>query len=455
MTLLLLLACEPEPETETEPVAPLPEVWGLPAAPDMHTGPHTVGIELRASESQVQWIDGEEPTEIWAYNDQTPGPLIQARVGDRVIVRFENDLDDETTIHWHGLRIDDAMDGVPHIQEPVQPGGSFTYDFVVPDPGSYWYHPHVRSNEQIERGLQGALVVHEEVDPDVDLDRYFVLDDVLLDSDGEITSLNMSHMDEMHGRHGNTLLVNGSTEPLTDTARAGSLERWRIVNTANARTMWVAVTGASSWRIVGTDGGLLAEPYTQDRVELPVGQRWDLEVIPDPSADAVGLQVELPSSATSWAEYPVFEAEITGDDQGREPMDWPAAPLFETAGADQEIALEFQGAAVAAGIDWMINGETFDDHEPIVVAGHTLSTIAIHNVDTQEHPFHLHGQFFQILERNGRDAEEPGLKDTVLVGGEDDVLLATEFDNPGEWMAHCHILEHAELGMMTTMIVEE
>jgi len=454
MLTLLFLACEPD-TTVTDAPEPLPEVWGVAAAPDLHTGPHTVGIELRASESQVQWVDGDDPTDIWAYNDQAPGSLIQARVGDRVIVRFENDLDDETTIHWHGLRIDDEMDGVPVIQDPVPPGGSFTYDFVVPEAGTFWYHPHVRSNEQIEMGLQGPLVVHEATDPDVDKDRYFVLDDVLLDSDGSVTSLAIGHMEEMHGRHGNTLLVNGSTEPLTDEARAGSLERWRVVNTANARTMWVSVTGASSWRIVGTDGGLLDEPYTQDRVELPVGQRWDLEVIPDPSADTVGLQVELPSSSGGWSEFPVFEGEITGDDAGREPMDWPAAPLFDTSGATQEVDLVFKGEQAGMSVDWTINGETFDEHEPIVVDGHTLSTIRIENVDAQEHPYHLHGQFFQVLERNGEPAGEPGLKDTVLVGGEDEVLLATEFDNPGLWMSHCHILEHAELGMMSTFEVVE
>ena len=473
MILLALLGCTPVTEepvnTGTEPVedsgadpqaAALPTIWGVAPAEDFDPDPGVVEVHLSAAEAEMSWVDGGDTT-VWAYNGQVPGPLIQVPKGALVRVVLTNDMpEDETTIHWHGLRIDDEMDGVPAIQDPVQPGESFTYEFSPPDTGSFWYHPHVRANEQIEHGLQGPLVVHEASPVAVDTERAFVMDDVALRSGGTFYPFNLanSHMDAMHGRYGNVLLVNGSPDVLTDTVRPGGIERWRIVNTANARTMYIDVTGAA-WRVIALDGTLLPEPYETDTVVVPVGRRVDLEVIPDLDADQVELRFKTPGAFEgAYSSQSVFDGVVDaapwdGEPGAGEQADWGGSALPDIEDTVQEVVLEFDGVAAGSSIDWMVNGETYDDSEPIMVDANVPTRITITELSGQEHPFHLHGQFFQVMSRNGEPTDEPGLLDTVLIDGRDTVELYTTFDNPGRWLAHCHILEHAELGMMREMDV--
>lgn len=472
LLLLLLpsvaLACSADqPDTKTSPasdsdsgivdsgepdVYQMPTLWGLTALEDLDPADDVVEVEMTAAIGEVDWVDSG-PTEVWAYNDLVPGPLIQAKVGDTVRIRFTNELGSGTTIHWHGLRISDEMDGVPAIQDPVEPGETFVYEFVVPDAGTFWYHPHVRTHAAIEHGLQGMLVVHDPAAPLLS-ERAFVVDDVLLNGN-DIAPSTLDHMTQMHGRHGNTLLTNGATEQLAGTMTAGQPERWRIVNTANARTMWVRPTNAR-WRVVAIDGTVLPEPFETTRGLLPVGQRLDLEVIPDEGASDVSLQIELPDGSGGWAEYPVFSATVDGDPAEGAWTDWGAAPLPAIEDAVQEAELILDGAAGSTTIEWTINGEMYGEHTPLEFAANTPTVITIRERSRAEHPFHLHGQFFQVLDRNGDVVEEDGgLRDTVLVDGSDTLRLYTTFDNPGLWMAHCHILEHAELGMMTEMIVHE
>lgn len=442
-----------------------PLVWGPQSAEDMDPDPDVVEVHLRAGLATATWVGPEDPSEVWAYNGQVPGPLIELTEGQTLRVVLDNELPDDTptTIHWHGLRISDLMDGMPHIQDPVEAGEQFVYEFTPPDAGTYWYHPHVRSYEQVERGLHGALIVHEADAPQVAMDRMFVLDDVYLRSGGAMYPFNLSHMEQMHGRHGNMLLANGqpitgeNAEALKDSVQSGASERWRIVNTANARTMYADVTGAR-WRVIAVDGTLLPEPYETERVLLPVGRRFDLEVIPDAAeSDAVALRVLLPDGA-AFADYPVFSGTVEGDAAPGDWLDWNAAALPAIAGdPDQEVALTFDNQAGESGdIDWTINGVTWDDHDDIIVAGNTPTTLRLTENSGAEHPFHLHGQFFQVVEIDGEPPgpELSGLMDTVLLDPGTETVLYTDFDNPGRWMAHCHILAHAELGMMTQLVVE-
>ncbi|MFZ5479502.1 MAG: multicopper oxidase family protein [Myxococcota bacterium] len=458
MLLLPLFACQPDPPAPT-PAADAPpelrEVWGVPAAEDVDPDPTVVEVHLEADEAEVDWVEGD-PTTVWAYNGQVPGPLIHARVGDTLRVVFTNALDDETTIHWHGLRISDAMDGVPAIMDPVGPGESFTYEFTLPDAGTYWYHPHMMANEQIERGLQGAIVVDEAEPPEVDADRFFVLDDVLLGDDARIDGgfQNLPGMDGMMGRYGDTLLANGSTAVLADSVRPGSVERWRVLATSNARTLYVDVEGAA-WRIVGTDGGLLAEPYERSPVPLPPGQRYDLEVIPEEGAETVTLEVLVPASTGRFDRFPVFEAAVEGEPREARAVSWTPVEAPEVRQAEQRVEIDLDADTSSGAYEWTINGIVYGEDAVMPVDGKVPTQIHITESSGLDHPFHLHGQFFQIVERVGGTTSEPGLKDVVLVPGSGEVTLYTEFENPGRWMAHCHILEHAELGMMTEMVVGE
>jgi FtsP/CotA-like multicopper oxidase with cupredoxin domain len=449
----LLAGCAPTPGEEA-PRPPFGEIWGQVDAEDLDPADDVVEVHLRAAPTTVSWVDGGT-TQAWAYNDLVPGPLIHARVGDTVRVVLENALPEATTIHWHGLRISDEMDGVPAIQAPVEPGETFTYAFVVPDAGTFWYHPHVRAHEQIERGLQGMLIVDEADPVPVAAERGFVLDDASITSDGRWTSFSVdtNHMLQMHGRYGNVLLANGRAELATGSIRPKAIERWRIVNTANARTMWIDVTGAQ-WRVIGVDGGLLQRPFGRRALELPVGRRFDLEVMPRDGEETVQLRVLVPASSTTFDEYPVFEAVVEGEPGDGMHPSWSGPGAVEPGDAAQDIRLDFDVAGGGMRVDWTINGTTYADHEPIRATGNVPTLIHVRELSGADHPFHLHGQFFEVIERNGVAADEPGLYDTVLLHGDDELLLYTRLDNPGRWMTHCHILEHAERGMMTELVVE-
>ena len=203
------------------------------------------------------------------------------------------------------------------------------------------------------------------------------------------------------------------------------------------------------------DGGLLEQPYDPGKREaLPVGARLDLEVIPHGDASEVVLNLDLPGSGAGKDSYPMFTATVEGEEGDYQQLDWPAAEVPEQLEMEQELELVLNGVAGASTIEWMVNGQLYGEHEPIDTQGGVPTWIHLSDKSGAEHPFHLHGNFFEIVERNGSPSEQPGLRDTVLVGGDDELLLYTELSNPGRWMAHCHILEHAELGMMTELVVE-
>lgn len=463
---LLLSACGQKPEmvdpvvdaggdaeVDAGQVRPdFPEVSGVQALEDTNPDPAIVEVSLTAKQQAVHFADGRT-LQMYTYNGVFPGPLLRAHVGDRVIVHFKNELPEATTIHWHGLRISAAMDGSPRVQAPVPAGGEFTYDFIVPDEGSFWYHPHVRTNEQVEKGLYGPIIVTSKESPTFDKERYLLLDDVSVSGDS-FTPF-MSGMEGMHGRYGNVLLTNGQTlsAATNDYAFQGQVERWRIVNTANARTMELSITGAS-FRIIATDGGPLRQPYFSDRIVLPVGQRYELEVAyTSPGTAELFSHIYSVNSSNQVIDTPkrvygVEVFEVPGAIPN--PRDfhagtWTSRPAQET----QTITLDAVNDP-NMGLMWLINGQAHPEAPIFTFPKSDSVKLKIVNKQMMEHPFHLHGQFFEI-----NDPAQPGLKDTVLVPGNSTVEVTAYFDNPGRWMAHCHILEHAELGMMSEIDVTD
>ena len=438
----------------TPPAAPappyvLPQVEGITALQDENPDPNVVEVTLSAGVATTTFKEGTT-TDVLAYNGVLPGPVLRAKVGDEVIVHFKNDLAEATTVHWHGLRISDQMDGSPRVQDPVKAGQDFTYRFKVPDAGSYWYHPHVRTDVQVEKGLYGPIVVFDPKDPTYDAERFLVLDDVRLESNGKISPV--SSMDGMMGgRFGNVLLTNGQPVKLARaTAKQGTVERWRIVNTANARTMIVGVDGAS-FRVIGTDGGLIPEPYLADRVTVAIGQRFDLEVTYDrPGTAKLVSYVETVDSKNkvSITPFDAFTVEVAPSDKSPRVIAWPAVRLTDRERVADTTATFTLDAARQGNMAWSINGKAMPA-EPLFTwqQGSTVELTIVNKVAT-EHPFHLHGQFFEIL-----DPDQPGLKDVVLIPPNRTMKVRAYLDNPGRWMAHCHILEHAEMGMMAEFVV--
>lgn len=433
-------------------------VLGVAPFVDDNPDPEVVEVSLLAAPMNVTFDDGRV-VPMFAFNGQIPGPLLQAKLGDRVIVHFTNQLSEPTTIHWHGVRVSDSMDGSPRISSPIQPGESFTYDFVVRDAGSFWYHPHMHSNLQVEMGLYGPIVVRGSADPEFDVERFFTVDDLLLDANGRVAAPLATPMESHHGRIGNHLFTNGRLDAVSLPAiEAGQVERWRLVNAANARTMSLSLSGAR-FRVIGTDGGLLRAPYTVQRLEMASGQRYDLEVVFDEPGHVALSSLVLTADADGQAReiaVPIVETEVSPSTRAPRVITYPASQVPELRAASAEVRLELDstgGGHHASHLGWRINGQMHPEAPIFTIPEGSAVRLLFVNRDAPEHPFHLHGQFFEILENGQRSTREPGLKDTVLVPGRATVEVLAYLDNPGRWMLHCHILEHAELGMMAEYIV--
>ena len=221
---------------------------------------------------------GYPATAVWEYDSRTTGPALRVAQGARVQRRLVNELPQATSVHWHGLRSDNAMDGVAGLtQDAVATGDTFDYDFIAPDAGTYWFHAHNRSVEQMARGLYGALIVEEPDAPDVDRDEVLILDDWLLDPEtAQIdTDFSASHARRHAGRIGNVVTTNGNPGLELDVAKGERL-RLRLINAANARIFVLALSGVEGWAMA-YDGMPLAEP---EKVAGPIvlgpGQRVDL-----------------------------------------------------------------------------------------------------------------------------------------------------------------------------------
>ena len=220
-----------------------------PIVEDLSPDPAIVEVSLVAAPAAHTYLVGK-PAAVWAFNGSISGPTIEARKGDQVIVHFRNDLPEATTIHWHGLRVPNDMDGAGRLLQPIPPGGSFDYRFVVPDAGTFWYHPHVRSDVQVEKGLYGPIVVHDPGEPDLGVaaERVLVLDDILVDPVTGLVDERIDMRGMMMGREGNLLLVNGQPSNGALTVARGERIRLRLVNAANARFFKLCSKAAHSSR---------------------------------------------------------------------------------------------------------------------------------------------------------------------------------------------------------------
>ncbi len=238
------------------------------------SGPGPAPMVIRPAPAEAQLLPADEPrTRVWAYNGTVPGPLIRVRQGETVRARLENGIPSPTTIHWHGIRIDNAMDGVAGLtQDAVETGGAFDYAFTAPDAGTFWYHPHNRSWEQVARGLHGILIVDEPEPPRVDHDVVLVFDDWRIDDRGQIDEASFGNMhDWSHaGRLGNAFTVNGRAARDIP-VRTGERVRLRLCNTANARVMNLRLEDHAP-TVIATDGQPVTPyPLGDSRITLAPG----------------------------------------------------------------------------------------------------------------------------------------------------------------------------------------
>jgi FtsP/CotA-like multicopper oxidase with cupredoxin domain len=400
-----------------------------------------------------------------AYDGQVPGPLIEANAGDTVVAHFTNDLDEPLTIHWHGVRLDSAMDGGMQMMDPIQPGATFDYTFTVPDAGFYWYHPHLDGAKLIERGLYGPIIVHAPDEGAVDCDLPLMLDDILLDEDTQQVAPPDTDMNQLMGRLGNLLMANGKADRHIGLT-AGQTVLLRLVNPSNAR-FWDVYVEGQQLQVVGTDGGWLPEPYAVDHLEITPGERYLVEFTatgaPGDEVRLMNKRFQLHEDGGDMIEYdPMGEGDnpvLTfvfgeGSVEGT-PWVQPSVPAMPFSGATATLGHHWQLNEDMMGGTVSIDGAAWPDVPLVEVAANVDTTFEIENLSEMHHPFHIHGNTFQIVAVNGEAPATPqGWKDTWDVPPRSTVTVVSDMSNAGDWMYHCHILEHAEDGMMGEMMVE-
>lgn len=421
----------------------------------------------------------------WAYGDTAPGPLIRATAGDLLRVRVDNRLPDPTTVHWHGVALRNAADGVPGMtQDAIAAGQSYVYEFTVPDPGTFFYHPHV--GVQLDRGLYAPLIVDDPKEPgDYDAEWVVVLDD-WVDGTGrtpdevleELRSAGhggmggsggMGGMDHGSMGHGTGAggdagdaadtgdvtyphyLVNGRvpSAPETFTAKPGQRVRLRIIN-AGSDTIFTVALGGHELNITHSDG-YAVEPVSVSSLQIGMGERYDAVVTLE---DGVFPLVALPAGRQGQAMALVRTGAGAAPAPSVRPAELARTPLRGTelrAAESSRLASREPDAATPLSLDggmgdyeWGMNGAPFGKNAPITVRQGQRLRLDVVNRTMMTHPLHLHGHTFGLVGTGLR-------KDTVLVRPMETVPIELDADNVGDWMAHCHNIYHAEAGMMIAL----
>ena len=442
---------------------------------------------LRAAPGRTQFAPaphGETPA--WCYNGTVPGPEIRVRQGERLRITVENGLAEETTVHWHGLRVPNAMDGVPHLnQPPIAPGKSFFYEFDAVDAGTFWYHPHQRSFEQVGRGLYGPLIVEEPAPPQVDRELFWVLDDWRLTRSAEISDdFGNGHDMSHNGRIGNTVTINGRV-PDALPVRSGERIRLRLINAANARIFGLDFQGHAP-TVIALDGQPVT-PHAPAGGLVVLGPAMRADIMLDMTGKP-NSRVTVSDRFYRGLEYRlidlVYDQRPVRDTVPDWPIALPANPLPEPDLAEarrHEVIFNggMMGAMVMAKMGgsmgeggrtgmasgmmrgmmgmmhgqgiWFVNGKAAEGHvlDPMLTLDLDRShVIAMTNATAWHHPIHLHGHSFRVISRNDAPTPHREWQDTVLMAPREKVEVAFVADNPGDWMFHCHILEHQAGGMM-------
>lgn len=401
-------------------------------------------FELVAETVKAQILPAEEyaATRSFGFNGGLPGPEIRGQQGQKLDILLRNHLDEGTAVHWHGIRLQNAMDGVPTLtQDIVDPDRTHAYQFSPPDAGTFWYHSHYLSHEQVARGLMGALIIEETTPPDIDHDITALLADWRLDETGQLTDDFATMHDIAHaGRMGNF-----ARAFLPDLSlRTGERIRLRMINAATDRIFPLALSGLKG-KIVALDGMPLAAPRGFETVDLAPAQRVD--IIADVEAT---LEIAM---ATRGGRYLLGQMEIEGEVKPRTSA-IPTLPPNEVpvpAEVTQELVLTMQGGAMGGrhGGDniWAFNDLSSLQPAPFArfERGET-ARIRLVNDTSFPHGIHLHGHHFYELRTDGSLGD---LRDTSLVQPRETQDILCVFDNPGKWMLHCHMLSHQAGGMKT------
>jgi len=441
-----------------------PDGSNPPVLVNMSSIPKTVEVSLTAARTQLSLQPGVT-TEVYAYNGHVPGPTLDVREGDKVIVHFKNDLPEPTTVHWHGIHLPFESDGSPF--HPIAPGKTHDYVFTVRPgtAGTYWYHPHPdhRAGYLIGKGLFGGIIVRAADDPlPASLpDRLLILSDNRFLQDGSIDfpKPHSRHggIDEENGREGPVLFVNGQVMP-TLTIRSGEVQRWRVVNTSAGRVYRLALSGHTFLQ-VGSDGGLFEKPVEVKEILLTTGERVELLVRGTDAPGNKSVLRNLPydryapqTRPRDWETTRDLLTLQTTEEAPVIPVAIPATlrkiPVLDTTRATAVRTVVFSQG--------LINGKMMDMAR-VDVSTHVGATEIwqIENIVGMDHPFHMHGFQFQVLDRNGVPDPYRAWKDMLNIPKHETARVIVRYDDyKGKWMFHCHILDHEDHGMMGVLEVK-
>lgn len=424
------------------------------------------------------------PVQTWAYNGAVPGPEVRLKAGDVLRARFVNDLPDEAVVHWHGIALRNDMDGVPGVtQEGVMPGKSFTYEFTVPDAGSYWFHPH--NGLQLDQGLYVPLVIEDPAEPGAyDREITVVLDDwvsgigptpeeTLKELQGgamQMGGMQMAQSKLLGGDAGDVMypmfLMNGRPpdDPPSFDAKPGERIRLRLIN-AGAETAFRVALGGHRLTVTHTDG-LPVEPLTVDSVLIGMSERYDVVVTVGGSGafplvalaegkdgQCRGIVRSGPGDAPAADARP---AELDGRLLGLSELRAAAAVTLPDRAPDRTYTLTLNAAD--EGYQWTINGKAVFERQkvreqttPLAVTQGERVRLVFDNKSTMFHPMHLHGHSFQVVAADGQAGPR---KDSMIVRPKERIAVDVAADNPGQWLLHCHNVYHQVAGMVTLLSYE-
>ena len=413
----------------------------------------TTSQELIAEPVTAQILPSDSPaSDMWGYNGSTPGPELRLSRGEFLDVRFLNQINQGSAVHWHGIRSDNAMDGVPGLtQDVVQSGDQFDYRFRAPDAGTFWYHSHNRSREQVAKGLYGPLIVEEHNPPDVDHDITVLIDDWKISETGVLAGGFDDMHDQAHaGRMGNFAQAIINTKAPVQT---GDRLRLRLINVATDRIFPIDLTGIKG-KVVALDGMPLAEPQDIDGLVLAPAQRAD--VIADVTSSD-NVQLIFPTRDDP---YVLGEIVLEGTNNNRVASAIRPLPANKTAQPDLDnaisLTLTMEGGAMSARRTsltdiWGFNGQSGLNDAPFhsFERGQT-ARVSMVNDTRFPHGIHLHGHHFFEVQSDGMLG---AFRDTTLVNPGETRDILCVFDNPGKWLLHCHMLGHQAAGMKTWLEV--
>ncbi len=418
-------------------------------------------VLLKTAKVQATFMDVGPTRDVLTYGEAGMPPVLRMKKGEPFAARLVNAIDDPTTIHWHGIRVPNKMDGVPFLVQPyVYTGDHFDYAFTPPDAGTFWYHPHCNTLEQMGHGLTGVIVVENPSDPKFDAEAVVNLRDWRLGDDAQFIQQFRPRDAAKTGTYGTVRTANWVDQPQFD-APSGGLVRLRVAITDVTRIYAFRVEGAEA-AVIALDGNPVPHRFSPDALLLGPGQRMDLAIrMPDEEGAIVGLGDIRGTKPKTLATLRATGASLKRDLRDLAPLEANPVQEVDLASA-RHIALSLSATAENVPSDsicgtlgysfWAINkvpwpGDTPDPTAPLAELKLGKSyVIDMENLTPQSHPMHLHGMSFKVLSSSTRQVQ-PVISDTYLIQPNEKVQLGFVADNPGDWLLHCHIIEHQKTGM--------